>query len=150
LIGLVGLINASPVFASFLVNPDFRNDVIAIQQKTSVGLEQSTILSQNQSQIVNYGPLYQPQPRREIELSPGFHDYRRTLAVNLGLPRHPDLVKVTPQLGQYLLKDGRVILRTVVDTAETNLWVTGDFNDWVYPDERYKLQVDPDHAYVRF
>ncbi len=150
LIGLVGLINASPVFASFLVNPDFRNDVIAIQQKTSVGLEQSTILSQNQSQIVNYGPLYQPQPRREIELSPGFHDYRRTLAVNLGLPRHPDLVKVTPQLGQYLLKDGRVILRTVVDTAETNLWVTGDFNDWVYPDERYKLQVDPDNAYVRY
>ncbi|MDR9403171.1 MAG: hypothetical protein RI580_07005, partial [Halothece sp. Uz-M2-17] len=77
---LLGLFNLSPVVASFLVNPDFRDDVVAIQRETEVGFKQSAILSQHESEIINYTPLYQPQPRKTIQLSPGFHDYRRTLA----------------------------------------------------------------------
>lgn len=147
---LPGLLNLPPVLASTIVNPAFRDDVIALQDRTSIGLERSAILSQYASQIVNYAPLYQPQPRKEIMLSPGFFDHRRTLAVNLGLPRHPNLQQVAPQLGQYLLTDGRVIVRTVTDDPHTDLWITGDFNDWIYPDDRYKLQVDPDNPYVRY
>lgn len=125
-------------------------DVIEIQNETEVGFKQSTILSEHESQILNYGQLYQPQPRQEIQLSPEFHDDRRTLAVNAKLPRHSKLQEVVPQLGQYLLKDGRVIVRTVTDSPDSDLWITGDFNDWVYPDDRYKLQVDPDNPYIRY
>ncbi len=148
--GLVSCWIPTPAFASTVVNPGFTEYVKAIQERTPVGFDQSRILSQHASQIVNYIPLYQPQPPQDIVISPGFHDRRRTLAVNVGLPRHPDLLHVVPQLGQYVLADGSVIVRTVADDPFTDLWITGDFNDWVYPDDDYKLQVDPDNPYARY
>lgn len=147
---LVGVITLQPALASTVVNPGFTEYVTVLQDRTSVGFDQSTILAEHASEIINYVPLYQPQPRKDILLSPGFHDIRRTLAVNLGLPRHPNLLHTSPQLGQYLLQDGRVIVRTVTDDPYTDLWIAGDFNDWVYPDEEYKLQVDPDNPYIRY
>ncbi len=148
--GAIGWVTSSPVAASTVVNPGFRDYVDYMQRQMPVSFDQSTILAQHAPHIVNYAPLYQPQPRQDIVLSPGFHDQRRTLAVNIGLSRHPNLVHVTPQLGQYLLDDGRVIVRTVADDPNTELWITGDFNDWVYPDQDYKLRVDPDNPYIRY
>jgi hypothetical protein len=147
---LVQILNPHPAVASTVVNPGFTEYVTALQDRTPVSFDQSSILSQNEDKIINYGPLYQPQPRKDVTLSPGFHDRRRTLAVNLGIPRHPDLLHVVPQLGQYLLADGRVIVRTVADDPNTDLWITGDFNQWTYPEDRFKLQVDPDNPYVRY
>ncbi len=139
----------TPAWASTVVNPEFTAYVTSLQNQTAVSFEQSAILAHHRPDIVNYQPLYQPKPRPDILLSPGFHDRRRTLAVNLGLKRHPDLLNVIPQLGQYLLKDGRVIVRTVADDPQTDVWITGDFNNWVYPDEDYKFEVDPDNPYIR-